>query len=125
MNKDESPSTRRKCTPRRDQSCLLSGRANVKLKVDGVDYHESLMGDPVNAPYTTMPHTGGWARMPARSVCLVTLSLSVAGPGRFGGQSSFADIYHTIPYTEASLFDEMVRYCYTFTDLYHTIPYTL
>ena len=37
-------------------------------------------------------------RMPARSVCLVTLSLSEAGPGRFGGQVSVTDIYHTIPY---------------------------
>ena len=36
--------------------------------------------------------------MPARSVCLVTLSLSEAGPGRFGGQVSVTDIYHTIPY---------------------------
>ena len=36
--------------------------------------------------------------MPARSVCLVTLSLSEAGPGRFGRQASVTDIYHTIPY---------------------------
>ena len=36
--------------------------------------------------------------MPARSVCLVTLSLSEAGPGRFGGQVSVTDIYHTMPY---------------------------
>ena len=35
--------------------------------------------------------------MPARSVCLVTLSLSEAGPGRFGRQVSITDIYHTIP----------------------------
>ena len=35
--------------------------------------------------------------MPARSVCLLTLSLSEAGPGRFGGQVSVTDIYHTIP----------------------------
>ena len=41
---------------------------------------------------------GGGARMPARSVYLVTLSLSEAGPGRFGGQISVTDIYHTIPY---------------------------
>ena len=34
--------------------------------------------------------------MPARSVCLVTLSLSEAGPGRFGRQVSVTDIYHTI-----------------------------
>ena len=33
--------------------------------------------------------------MPARSVCLVTLSLSEAGPGRFGRQVSVIDIYHT------------------------------
>ena len=36
--------------------------------------------------------------MPARSVCLVTLSLSEAGPGRFGCQVSVTDIYHTRPY---------------------------
>ena len=38
--------------------------------------------------------------MPARSVCLVALSLSEAGPGhgRFGRQVSVIDIYHTIPY---------------------------
>ena len=36
--------------------------------------------------------------MPARSVCLVTLSLSEAGPGRFGRQVSVTGIYHTIPY---------------------------
>ena len=36
--------------------------------------------------------------MPARSVCLVTLPLSEAGPGRFGGQVPATDIYHTIPY---------------------------
>ena len=36
--------------------------------------------------------------MPARSVCLVTLPLSEAGPGHFGGQVSVVDIYHTIPY---------------------------
>ena len=36
--------------------------------------------------------------MPARSVCLVMLSLSEAGPGRFGGQVSVTDIYHTMPY---------------------------
>ena len=35
--------------------------------------------------------------MPARSVCLVTLSLSEAEPGRFGRQGSVTDIYHTIP----------------------------
>ena len=36
--------------------------------------------------------------MPARGVCLVTLSLSEAGPGRFGRQVSVTDIYHTVPY---------------------------
>ena len=35
--------------------------------------------------------------MPARSVCLVTLSLSEAGPGRLGGQASVTDIYHAMP----------------------------
>ena len=35
--------------------------------------------------------------MPARSVCLVTLSLSEVGTGRFGGQASVTDIYHTMP----------------------------
>ena len=35
--------------------------------------------------------------MPARSVCLVTLSLSEAGPGRFGRQASVTDIYHAMP----------------------------
>ena len=40
--------------------------------------------------------------MPARSACLVTLSISETGPGpgRFGGQISVTDIYHTIPYHE-------------------------
>ena len=36
--------------------------------------------------------------LPARSFCLLTLSLSEARPGRIGGQSSVTDIYHTIPY---------------------------
>ena len=36
--------------------------------------------------------------MPARSVRLVTLSLSEAGPGRFGRQASVTDIYHAMPY---------------------------
>ena len=36
--------------------------------------------------------------MPARSVCLVTLYLSEAGPGRFGRQASVTDIYHAVPY---------------------------
>ena len=35
--------------------------------------------------------------MPARSVCLVTLSLSEAGPGLFGRQASVTDIYHAMP----------------------------
>ena len=34
--------------------------------------------------------------MPARSVYLMTLSLSEAGPGRFGCQTSVTDIYHAI-----------------------------
>ena len=41
--------------------------------------------------------SGGGACVPARSVCLVTLSLSEAGPGRFGGQASVTDIYHAMP----------------------------
>ena len=36
--------------------------------------------------------------MHARSVCLLTLSLSVVGPGRCGRQKSFTDIYHAIPW---------------------------
>ena len=36
--------------------------------------------------------------MPARRVCLVTLSLSKDGPGRFGRQQSSPDFYHTTPY---------------------------
>ena len=51
---------------------------------------------------------GGAARMPARSVCLVTLSLSEAGPGRFDRQQPSTAFYHTIPYH---------------TIPYHTIPY--
>ena len=45
-----------------------------------------------------MGFSGGGARMPARSVCLVTLSLSEAGPGRFGGHISGHKHlpYHTI-----------------------------
>ena len=39
--------------------------------------------------------SGGGARMPARSVRLVTLSLPEAGPGRLGGQVSVTDINHT------------------------------
>ena len=35
--------------------------------------------------------------MPARSVCLVALSLSEAGPGRFRRQASVMDIYHAMP----------------------------
>ena len=41
--------------------------------------------------------------MPARSVCLVTLSLSEAGPGRFGRPMSVTDIYRTMPYHHANL----------------------
>ena len=43
--------------------------------------------------------------MPARSVCLVALSLSEAGPGRFGRQVSVIDIYHTIHLPYRSLAD--------------------
>ena len=43
--------------------------------------------------------------MSARSVCLVALSLSEAGPGRFGRQVSIIDIYHghTIRYLSQSV----------------------
>ena len=72
--------------------------------------------------------------MPARSVCLVTLSLSEAGPRRFGRQVSVTDIYHTMPYHTIP-YHQVVpigedpaahgHWC-TFTDLYHTtIPYRL
>ena len=41
--------------------------------------------------------------MPARRVCLVPLSLSEAGPRRFGRQVSVIDIYHTtIPYLRSA-----------------------
>ena len=46
----------------------------------------------------TQGFSGSGARMPARSVCLVTLSLSEAGPGRFGRQASVTDIYHAMPW---------------------------
>ena len=52
--------------------------------------------------------------MPARSVCLVTLSLSEAGRGRLGRQVSVTDIYHTISVTDIY---------HTIPYLYHTIPY--
>ena len=48
--------------------------------------------------------------MPARSVCLVTLSLSEAGPGRFGRQQSSTDIYHTIPYLPSVI--QFSSYCF-------------
>ena len=48
-----------------------------------------------HGPMRNEGFSGGGARMPARSVCLVTLSLSEAGPGRFGGQVSVTDIYHS------------------------------
>ena len=41
--------------------------------------------------------SGSGARMPARSVCLVALSLSETGPGRFGRQVSVMDICHAMP----------------------------
>ena len=40
---------------------------------------------------------GGHGDVPARSVCLVTLSPSEAGPGRFGRQASVTDICHAMP----------------------------
>ena len=46
--------------------------------------------------------------MPARGVCLVTLSLSETGPGHFGGWQSSANFCHTIP-------------CHAMP--YHAIPY--
>ena len=46
--------------------------------------------------------------MPARSVCLVALSLSEAGPGRFGRQVSVIDIYHTIPYHGCATVDHAI-----------------
>ena len=52
---------------------------------------------PVPPITLTWGFSGGGARMPARSVCPVTLSLSEAGPGRFGGQASVTDIYHAMP----------------------------
>ena len=68
--------------------------------------------------------------MPARSVCLVTLSLSDAGPGRFGRQVSVTDIYHAMPYhTMVGLFSSVQFSPGRFggqvsvTDIYHTIPY--
>ena len=45
-------------------------------------------------PHVANSHGFPRARVPARSVCLVTLSLSEAGPGRFGRQASVTDIYH-------------------------------
>ena len=68
--------------------------------------------------------------MPARSVCLVALSLSEAGPGRFGGQVSVTDIYHTtpchaMPYPDASAARHPSQTstipCHAMP--YHTIPY--
>ena len=70
--------------------------------------------------------------MPARGVCLVTLSLSKAGPRRFGRQVSVTDIYHTMPYhTMCCTWPYAVpvgedpaahgHWC-TFTDPYHAIP---
>ena len=45
----------------------------------------------------TQGFSGGGARMPARSVCLVTLSLSEAGPRTPRRPASVTDIYHAIP----------------------------
>ena len=74
--------------------------------------------------------------MPARSVCLVPLSLSEAGPGRFGRQVSVTDIYHTIPYHTIpcsirldfpimATLDPRGRFGrqVSVTGIYHTIPY--
>ena len=58
--------------------------------------------------FVSQGFSGGGARMPARSVCLVTLSLSEAGPGRFGCQVSVTDVhlpYHTIPSLRARTWD--------------------
>ena len=61
--------------------------------------------------------------MPARSVCLVTLSLSEAGPGRFGGQVSVTGIYHTIPYHNVCAKAVGLSSQVSVTGIYHTIPY--
>ena len=54
---------------------------------------------------------------------LVTLSLSEAGPGRFGRQVSVTDIYHTIPY-HAILYHTIPYHTIPYqTTPYHTIPY--
>ena len=58
--------------------------------------------------------------MPARSVCLLALSLSEAGPGRFGRQVSVTGIYHTIPYHTPSRSRPLVRLHRPLP--YHTIP---
>ena len=55
---------------------------------------------------------GRWGTYTARGVCLrvvVTLSLSKAGPGRFGGQVSVTDIYHAIPYQMGTV--SLSRHC--------------
>ena len=61
----------------------------------------------------------GGARMPARSVCLVTLSLSEAGTGRFGGQASVTDLdFWYVPDPTISFLDyikqEHIRLMLTF-----------
>ena len=85
--------------------------------------------------------------MPARSVCLVTVCLSEAGPGRFGGWPPFTGFchtfpFHTIPYhtilpavparsvcvhvVTPSLFESgpgLLGYQQSFADVYHTVPY--
>ena len=48
--------------------------------------------------------------MPARNVCLVALSLSEAGPGRFGGQASVMDIYHAMPCHSAVAVEVLARH---------------
>ena len=61
--------------------------------------------------------------MPARSVCLVTLSLSEAGPGRFGRQVSVTEIYHTMPYPAAHASRPLVHLRRPLP--YHAIPSTV
>ena len=66
--------------------------------------------------------------MPARSVCLVTLSLSEAGPGRFGRQVSVTDIYHTIYHTTSpgvrhSRVQQNTSGLPNISTSIHTIPY--
>ena len=63
--------------------------------------------------------------MPARSVCLVTLSLFEAGPGRFGRQVSVTDIYHTIPYHPRGEPSKLFRWCLPNTRHAHVAAVTI